>query len=174
VMKQGPEPLRLIFCDQNPKQYAGADAWKAVRNFWTASFLTTEVGKEGTNPLTYPGAVGKPKVSAWMLTAGPVYRPHAFVDLGVSFGAMGFSGSTEKSTTKLMIDPYIVIRPLLLVKNVPAVQRVVEIRFGFAIFPQGFTLADFGATGGAPLNGGQELITTFGLSFNVARFFGWQ
>jgi hypothetical protein len=100
----------------------------------------------GSNPLGVPRGREKGQDSAWTLSAGPVYRLGSAADVGTSLGFAHFAGSTVKSTTKVVIDPYVVIRPL--VKWPDDLKQYFSVRINASMFPQGFTQEDFGATAG--------------------------
>ena len=170
--RTGPAILRGLFCDQNPREVTlsptnTTHVWKQVRSFWS---IMSAYGT-GTNPLDYPAGEKREKTTAWTLTAGPVYRVSAVTDLGASVGVVKFSGSTAKSFNKLIVDPYIVIRPLALLNS--EWEQTFAVRLDATWFPQGFTLEDFGATAG-PLNGKTEVIFQIGLMVNVAQYLGWK
>jgi len=165
---QGPAILRGLFCDQNLTTPKGSttQVWKEVRYF----FAVLAAGGTGTNPLGYPAGEKKDKVSAWTITGGPVYRLSAATDLGASVGFVRFSGSTTRSFNKFVVDPYVVIRPLVLLDH--KWEQLLGVRLDATWYPQGFTLEDFGAISG-PLNGDGEVIFQIGLVVNLA-YLGWK
>ncbi len=89
-------------------------------------------------------------------------------------GTATFTGSSSSSTSfnKLLLNPYLVVRPFARVGN-GKLQRVVSVKADFMIFPAGFTDAEFGATG-TKLNGHAELVTPIVIVIDFARFLGWK
>jgi len=166
ITATGPKALRVLFCDQNPTVVDSSRVWERTRFFWA---IQGAVGS-GSNPLDYPPGEKKNNVSAWTLSAGPVYRLGSAADVGTSLGFAQFAGSTVKSTTKVVIDPYVVIRPLVRWKD--DLKQYFAVRINATVFPQGFTQEDFGATAG-PLKGEAEVILQVALVFNFA-YLGWK
>jgi hypothetical protein len=158
------------FCDQNlfprtaASESARQTAWKSVRWFFTGTVTFPWFKGTGTNPLDYPLGEEKEHVKVWGLSAGWVYRVSEVTDLGVSTGFLSLAGSTEKSTKKWATDLYTVIRPLATLS--PRWEQAIEVRLAAQLFPQGFENDDFGANG-ETLSGKGEIITQFGISFNV-------
>jgi len=164
----------LPFCDQKFFPLAAASksdrltAWKSVRWFFVGTVTLPWFTGTGTNPLDYPPGEGEAHASVWGLSGGWAYRVSEVTDVGISAGFLQLSGSTAKNTNKFVTDFYTVIRPLAALNS--RWEQAIELRLGAQVFPQGFTLEDFGATGGS-LTGEAETITQIGIRFNVPVIF---
>ena len=162
----GPKGLRVLFCDQNRTPVDSRQVWEKTRFF----VAIQAAGGTGTNPLEYPAGEKKDRTSVFTFGGGPVFRLCPALDVGASVGVAKFSGSTSRSVTKAVIDPYVVIRPL--VKAPEDLRQYFALRINATIFPQGFTLEDFGATAGS-LDGKAEVVFQLGFVFNLA-YLGWK
>ncbi len=164
--RTGPAALRKLFCDQNPTAVGSSRVWEQTRLFLA---VQGAVGT-GSNPLEYPAGEKKDRTWAWTLGAGPVYRFGPVADVGTSLGVAHFAGSKVESTSKFVIEPYVVIRPLA--KGPDNLKQYFSVRLSASMFPQGFTLQDFGATAGS-LNGEAETVFQIAFVFNFA-YLGWK
>ena len=167
ALNKGPEPLRALFCDQNPTMVGTTDraVWKDVKFYFTAAFAHS---LKGDDPLDY--ALEKDEPSLKTFTFGAAYRFNEWVDAGMAAGSATFRGSTSSTNfNKVLLDPYLLIRPFAGVKK-ERLQRLVSVKLDFVIFPEGFTDAEFGATS-TKLDGGAELVTALSISVDVARLF---
>ena len=156
-LSQNKDVYHYAFCDRDPA------TWNNIKWFVGAQLLWGR----GTNPLTYPTTVTKKEhVSAQSYAASITYRVSRVTDVAANVGFVRFSGAEGIAFNKFTFDPYISIRPLATLTD-GRLERLVELRFGALMFPQGFTLADFGATGGSPLTGNAEMITHLGIYVTV-------
>jgi hypothetical protein len=161
-----------LACDQNPfprksdgTRYADAALWKSVHHYYIVGVTLPWFKGTGTNPLDYAPGTKKDHLSVYGLTGGVAYRLSSVTDLAVVGGVMHFSSSTTTGFETSIIDPHIVIRPFATLA--PKWEQAVAVRLDAVWFPQGFTLDDFGATGGSPMSGKSELVTEIGIQINV-------
>ena len=158
-------PYMHLFCDKGPE-------WKRVKRFMGATFALGD----GTNPLEYPATVQKlerVKGQVYLGTSG--FRLNSVIDVGGSAGFMRFAGAREDRrdlwVTRYLVEPYIAVRPLAFLAEQSdsprdRLARAVEFNAGLIIFPQGFRLSDFGASGGPEWNGDPETIVRYGFRVN--------
>lgn len=157
VSAKNTEVYGYLFCDRDPATWTDVKWAVGAQLLWG----------RGTNPLTYPSTVTKKEhVSAQSYAASLTYRVSRVTDVAADIGFVRFSGAEGIAFNKFVFDPYIAVRPLATFTD-GRWERSFEIRFGALMFPQGFTLADFGADGGAPLAGDAELITHLGFYVTV-------
>ena len=151
-----------LFCDKE------VGLFRDVKFYVGFSFLTGS----GNNPLTYAGQPddSNRSVSAQSYAAIVGYRVSRWADVATQVGAVHFSAEGT-GTDKFFFDPYVAVRPLAAL-NGPIKDRFrdfVQVRFGVLLFPQGFTLADFGASGG-PLTGKAEAVWHLGVLVDITSF----
>jgi hypothetical protein len=175
AFETGPQALRSLFCDQNPTPVKGAkdtgrQVWKDVKAYFTVAYAQSLTGND---PLDYPAGSEKHDPYLKIFTAGAAYRWNQWFDTGMAAGTATFTGSSSSSGNfnKLLLSPYVVVRPLARVSK-GELQRLVSLKLDFLIFPEGFTDAEFGATG-TKLDGHAELVPTFVVRIDFARFLGW-
>jgi hypothetical protein len=151
---------KFLFCDRDPL------TWKRIKRFYGMDLSTGW----GPNKLTYPaGAEPLPHITVQTVSATGGARLNSLFDAGGSVGFARFSGQTGTAFNKTMFNFYIAYRPFATNKPPPPAltaeqlnlmgfkQRSVEIRFGMYFFPQGLTLANFGATGATVPLGPDEM-----------------
>jgi hypothetical protein len=157
-----PLAYRGLFCDRVPHR------WKSVDRF----LAVTVAHGDGRNNLVYPSSVEpRERVTAWMIRLAATKRVHRTFDVGSGVGFLRFSAVQDAFVTKYYLDPYVALRPLgfLAPRSGNAsgprdfLARSIDLTAGAIIFPQGFRLSDFGAIGGAELNGDAELSWHAGL-----------
>jgi hypothetical protein len=141
------------FCDTN--------ALTSVKRF-----VGLEIGfGRGDHNLTYPaGADVDESVSALSILGTYDYRVNRALDLGTGAGFLRLWGSAE-SPTKLLIEPHILVRPFV---NSEAhwIVRGIGLRGSVLYIPQGYTLEDFGATGG-DLRGDSEFVVNVAVTIGL-------
>ena len=131
---------------------------------------------DGKNNLVFPdGVTVKEKVTLSVITLRGAWRAHAMLDVGAQAGIHRFSGTPSVVVNRLVIDPYVAVRPFgwLVLKDSPnrahdAIAKGFEFTLGATIYPEGFTVQDFGAIGtvnGTTLTGNAELIGHYGFKF---------
>lgn len=137
-----------LLCDRE------AATFKHVKFYVGASVLWGS----GHNPLTYAGQPDNPHRSVSTQSYAGIlgYRLWNWADVASQVGLAHFSAEGT-GTVKFFLDPYAAVRPLAFCPKTKSIERLVEARVGLLLFPQGFTLADFGATGGS-LTGKAEFV----------------
>jgi hypothetical protein len=158
-------PYMHLFCDK------GRD-WKDIKRFMGVTFALGD----GTNPLDYPATVEKlERVKGRLFIGTGGFRLNSAVDVGASGGFMRFAGAREDRrdlwVTRYLVEPYVAVRPLAFLAEQTdsardRVARAVEFNLALIIFPQGFRLSDFGASGGPEWSGDPETIVRVGFRAN--------
>lgn len=164
VVPDLPGVVRVIQCDRAPRE------WSDVRTFMS---VTVAQG-QGENNLEYPASREKlAHVSAWMFRFAGTIRLNQVLDVGSGAGMFRFSGTPDVFTMKGFIEPFISLRPFGGLARPEAktrkedildgLARSIDVTYAMTVFPRGFYLTDFGAIGGADLNGDREFLQRFGI-----------
>jgi hypothetical protein len=166
VLTEGPPVYRVLFCDRNP------DSWRTVKRFWGVTVATGD----GKNNLVFPAGIDSlERVSASVYLVRGMARVHPAVDVGSASGFMRFTARPGITVSKFVIDPVVAFRPFAAGMTRTSTHdaaldffaRSVELNAGVFIFPQGFRVTDFGATGGPDLTGDPEISFHVGLKFSI-------
>jgi hypothetical protein len=138
---------------RNDPKSASAELFKTPCDQDETKYVTRMVGFDvafasGSHNLDYPkGAVTDGRVQVLTLMGTLDFRVKRSLDVGGGAGVAGFWGSAAGSFNKLVIEPHLLVRPFLNADggNLPTLIKGFGIRVGYVAFPQGFTVADFGA-----------------------------
>lgn len=139
------KPKGGFFCDKDPR------TWRSVKAYYGFDVSTGW----GDNNFTYPaGAEKLPHLTVNTVTGSGAARFKPWLDVGGSIGFARFSGQTGTAFSKTLFSGFAAVRPLanLPLKNLDDSwrsfwQRLIELRGGLYVLPQGLTLANLGATG---------------------------
>jgi hypothetical protein len=146
VSKGRPSDYRYLFCDRDP------DNWHNVSRYYG---LSVGFGRH-ENTFDYDASREKlDNVSIKTAIFTGAYRAHPAIDLGGGVGLIRFSGATTIAFNKLVVNPFIIVRPLavgvrrgqVLSSKKKWWAQSLNVRAGWMLFPEGLTLGDFGASG---------------------------